>query len=378
VRLGGSRRRLAVVGGLLVVAAVASSSAATAEQRAAAVTVKLQSPDATKCKGAGGEVVGKACADKRGMILATKWQTGDGNASWTTDQWQTTYAWTVPSTIPLGGANATIRMTAVEKLGGPNNRICPAMSIRGGFDMKVGGASQGQPVGLGFCAQAGGSESDQKTIKVVPSSATAAGQVLVLQIGIQDGPGYTYTYKAVSTGPKCRKPSAVGRSSDCKYRLNWIATQGGRRPKGMPAWVTDVATVGTGSVVYTEGDDGNDVKTATARVVRTMEIARNDPDTGVTVDEVKLVFRASKPPRVRVGATKTLFMDLDLIASTDPFCPDEVGGKPREASIFVAESSRVYDVLTLHVVRCAHHNATFKGSKGPNSAVKVAIERKPA
>ena len=205
---------LVVLGGSAVYLAAASASIS-----APTGGVTYQLVPSTKCSPPQ-VVLGTACADKSGLVVSDKWTVGASSAQWNvTGQWQVSYEWTVPQAIPLSGATMTMKMTGTELIGGANNRICPAMGATAGFD--VGGP---QPVSLGFCAEAGGTKGDSKTVKLVPSSASAVGTIAYVNVGLQDGPVYHYQYKAVAeavpqTGtkpkpgqakPKCRKPSAVG------------------------------------------------------------------------------------------------------------------------------------------------------------------------
>ena len=180
----------------------------------------------------------------------------------------------------------------------------------------------------------------------------------------------------------CRRPSSVGQTPKCRYKISWVFTQGGRRPAGMPTWVFDVATAGRGSAEL-EGnvEMTNRLKEPTARVVRTMEITKLDPDTGIAIQDVKLVFRVSDAPVAIAslgGKAKTVHVaGLELAASDDPLCSasDE---KRRSATVTLRDGGDVgVDVIHLRVNGCPHHTATFRGSIGPRSAVKVAIVVKP-
>jgi hypothetical protein len=183
--------------------APADASAASA---AAGVTFELVKPTAATCK-APLVVLGSACADTRGMIVATSWAPKASSADWiVSGRWEVAYTWTAPEKVPAGGAPMTVGMKATELVGGPNDRICPAMAVTAGFSFKEAAA---QPAGLSFCAEAGSTKEDSKKLTLVPSSAAAAGETYSLRVSLQDGPSYTYTYRSVAAPAAPPKPGAA-------------------------------------------------------------------------------------------------------------------------------------------------------------------------
>jgi hypothetical protein len=151
-------------------------------QSAAGVSFTLQKPSACVAPGV---VLGSSCVDKSRMVVADKWVVGDGTAQRNTDLYQTSFSWIVPPTIPAGGASMPLKLTATGLQG---NRICPALSVRGGF-----GSSD-----LLQCAESGQSVSPSLSAKLMPPSATA-GATALLVVSVLDGPVYTYTYRAAAT-----------------------------------------------------------------------------------------------------------------------------------------------------------------------------------
>jgi hypothetical protein len=142
-------------------------------------------------------IVGAACVDKSGMVVADKWTVADRHAEWAPQFWKTTYDWTIPQTIPAAGAPLTMRMTGTELTKNPNARICPAMGFSGGIEARSSGKSLPFPVSLGFCAESGQSASDSKTVTLVPPSSPPTAPLYLL-MGAQDGPGYVYRYRAAT------------------------------------------------------------------------------------------------------------------------------------------------------------------------------------
>jgi hypothetical protein len=194
-----------------VTACLAAAPGTTAAPAAAGVTFELVKPTAATCK-APLVVLGSACADTRGMIVATSWAPKAGSADWiVSGRWEISYTWTAPEKVPSGGAPMTVGMKATELVGGQSDRICPAMAVTAGFSFKEAAA---QPAGLSFCAEAGSTKEDSKKLTLVPSSAAAAGETYYLRVSLQDGPSYTYTYRSVAapaTQPGSQpKPGAGG------------------------------------------------------------------------------------------------------------------------------------------------------------------------
>ena len=212
--------------GVLVAGAPASGSAPAARAApglgpAARVTLELVPVTRAECA-APRVLIGGACVDKSGTFIPDKWTFGDRSAQWApgppqaAGQWRTTYAWTVPQTIPPAGAALTLKLTAAELTKLPNARVCPAMSARGGVDFRAGSALLPQPVGLGVCAQSGGTASDSKTVRVVPTTAGPETAIFLL-IGLQDGAGYTYKYRAAKNKGAAATPTVAKRECDKTY-----------------------------------------------------------------------------------------------------------------------------------------------------------------
>jgi len=154
-------------------------------------------------------LIGGACVDKSGTIIPDKWTFGDRSAQWApgppqaAGQWRTTYAWTVPQTIPPAGAALTLKLTAAELTKLPNARVCPGMGVR---------SSLTSSVDLGVCAPSGGTASDSKTLRLLPDTSPP-GTSVYLSIGLQDGPGYTYKYRAAKKPPRCKAPPRLPASA---------------------------------------------------------------------------------------------------------------------------------------------------------------------
>ena len=323
------------------------------------------------------KVVGRACAViKNATGWFGAWTMNDGTARWDNPGFQASYTWKIPATIPPSGATLTMTATAKELTG--NSRICPQIGVApGDFSVKAG-----QNPALAFCAEAGESKSASRSLTLVPPSSPP-GTVLYLLIGIQDGGQYVYKYKAAAEN-RCRKPSAVGQTPECKYKVSWVFTQGGRRPAGMPEWVTDVLTAGRGSGEVDGIDGSQNLEKFNTRVVRTMEIAKPDPDTGITIEDVTLRFVATPDRGAKFGPASTggfaVSIPLELIGSDDPLCArDRRNGSARTGSLLLVDGRDTgKDLVSLSVAGCPHHSAIFRGSVGPKSAVKVAIVVKPA
>ncbi len=220
---------LAALTAALATAAAASGEPAGPQRVAAGPTFTLVAPTAASC-GSSAKPLGRACVDRAAI---TNWTINDGNARWDMPgQWLTTYQWMVPQTVTTAGAPLTMTLGAEERTGRPGNRICPAMGARSGFGFKGGLA---QPVALGFCAEAVVKPTDQQSRSetlLAPASAST-GSTLVITVGLQDGPSYTYTYKASNPTPKCKRfrtPAALDAVQSClrTARFNFAGFHPGR------------------------------------------------------------------------------------------------------------------------------------------------------
>src|SRR5947208_1683777 len=99
--------------------ALALSAGAPATPTVAPAFTLVASPTCAQ----GEKNVGRACVNAT-ATLADKWTYGDGNATWDVpNQWLSTYEWAIPATVPATGANLTMKLSATERIGGPNNRI---------------------------------------------------------------------------------------------------------------------------------------------------------------------------------------------------------------------------------------------------------------
>ena len=174
--------------GVLVAGALASGrapAAGAAPELALGTRATLELVPVTRAEcGAPRVLLGGACLDKSGMVIADKWTIGERSAQWApgppqaAGQWRTTYAWTVPQTIPPAGATLTLKLTAAELTKLSNARVCPGMGVR---------SSLTGSVDLGVCAPSGGTASDSKTLRLLPDTSPP-GTSIYLSIGLQDGP----------------------------------------------------------------------------------------------------------------------------------------------------------------------------------------------
>jgi hypothetical protein len=220
------------VGVVVAAAVVAAFAVPPAMSSRTASTVSFQLVVAPTC-GSGTTRLGRACVDRPTI---PNWTIEDGNARWDMPgQWLTTYSWTVPQTVAAAGGALSLRVSAEERTGRANTRICPALGARAGFSFK---GVPAQPVVVGFCAEAivKPTDAQSKALTLVPPSA-APGSLLYLTIGAQDGPSYTYTYRAGAVKkpkkkpPKrscgaIRRPSAVTsalQTPNCQYIVTYKA-----------------------------------------------------------------------------------------------------------------------------------------------------------
>src|SRR4051794_38918724 len=343
--------------------ALALSAGAPATPTVAPTFTLVASPTC----GQGEKNVGRACVNPI-ATLADKWSYGDGNAKWDVPgQWVSTYEWTIPATVPAAGANLKMTLSATERIGGPNNRICPAIGAASGF-----GLQGAQPQSIGFCAEAGGTVTQSKTLEMVASSAQPAGSILYLQIGLQDGPHFTYTYKGAKAATGCRRPAAVSpdaltASGTVHFQLN----HHGVPVRGESPTLVNSVTSGQGSFSicgdpFTKWVNGTNLKGAFVHVDKHAHLGRE------VTEKIGLTLVGA---RIRVfgGAVGHISGDLfvKVTSSTDKQC--KVGSLGR-LDVLQAVASRHGDSTIDMGVCGGDHDHTFKnGDAADGGRVHVAV-----
>jgi hypothetical protein len=143
------------------------------------------------------QLVGTPQIDRTGILLPDKWTsiTGSG-ATWNTDGWLGEYSWNIPSSIPPGGAPASVTVTATDKTGGRFNGVIGA----GGNLFIEGGPAVAEALADKVAGPA--TKSATKSFKLVPGSY-CDGCAISVTVGIQDGPRITFNYKVVPKSKPC-------------------------------------------------------------------------------------------------------------------------------------------------------------------------------
>ncbi len=350
---------LAVAGALVAGAIVGGAPAA----RAVAPTFTLVA--SPTCNTAGGEKkVGRACVNPT-ATAADKWTYGDGNAKWDVPgQWVSTYEWTIPATVPAAGASLTMKLSATERIGGPNNRICPAMGAASGF-----GLQGAHPQALGFCAEAGGTVTQSKTLKMVASPAQPPGSVLYLQIGLQDGPHYTYTYKGAAAAGGCKKPAAVSpTASGASGTVHFLFNHHGVPSRGESPTLVNSVTTGRGSFSicgdpFTKWVNGTNLKGSFVHVDKHAHLGRTITERiGLTLVGAKI--------RVYGGAVGHISGSLivKVTSSTDKQC--KVGALGRLDLLQAVVSGHGDSAIDMAVCG-GDHDHTFKNGDAADGGGRV-------
>ena len=135
--------------------------------------------------------------DKTGMVDSAHWTVSESAARWDTTGFTGDYSWTIPSSIPAGGAQGTIKVTATDKSGGRYNG-----SIGASGGIIEGGSAQAQAL----ADKNGGTPTAtaSKSFELVPDSCGSSCTVIV---GVQDGPVVTFRFEA-DVCPEGRAPFA--------------------------------------------------------------------------------------------------------------------------------------------------------------------------
>ncbi|MGH2836720.1 MAG: hypothetical protein ACRDJY_00045 [Thermoleophilaceae bacterium] len=142
--------------------------------------------------------------DKSGMVDSAHWTVSESAARWDTTGFAGDYSWTIPSSIPAGGAQGAIKVTATDKSGGRYNGVIGASG-----SIIEGGSVQAQAL----ADKNGGAatKSDSKTFKLVPDSCGSSCNVTV---AVQDGPKVTFRYEPAEP-TKCASQAVNAFASAC-------------------------------------------------------------------------------------------------------------------------------------------------------------------
>ncbi|MEA2324203.1 MAG: hypothetical protein QOD81_4053 [Solirubrobacteraceae bacterium] len=143
------------------------------------------------------QLVGTPQIDRTGILLAAKWTsiTASG-ATWDTDGWRGEFSWSIPSSIPPGGAPASVTVTATDKNGGRYNGVIGAT----GNLFIEGGPAVAEALADKVAGPA--TKSATKSFRLVPGSYCDTCPISVT-VGIQDGPRITFNYKVVPKQKPC-------------------------------------------------------------------------------------------------------------------------------------------------------------------------------
>jgi hypothetical protein len=131
--------------------------------------------------------VGTPQVDKTGSLFPDDWVVSDSSAVFDQPGYRADFSWTLPATIPPGGADVTLTVKATDKSGGG---LTTGMGLHGNVPFTGGDGTvyasanktAGQPT-----ATAG------KTFRLVPGSYCDTCPISVT-IGLQGGPLITFTY----------------------------------------------------------------------------------------------------------------------------------------------------------------------------------------
>lgn len=150
--------------------------------------------------------------DKRPVVDSAHWQISETSATWDTAGFTGKYTWSIPSSIPAAGANASLTVTSTDKSGGRYNGVISATA-----DMTIEGTPRAEALADKNGGQA--TASDTASFQLVPGSYcdTCTPSVTVF---VQDGPHVTFQYKVAA--PPCSvaaRFSAEGAAEDPSCQL---------------------------------------------------------------------------------------------------------------------------------------------------------------
>jgi hypothetical protein len=151
--------------------------------------------------------------DKSPVVDDANWTITETSATWDTQSFTGKYTWSIPSSIPADGANASLTVTSTDKSGGRYNGV---ISLSGAIPVE-GGPARAEALADKNGGQA--TASDTANFRLVPGSYcdTCTPSVTVF---VQDGPQVTFQYKVAA--PPCSvaaRFSAEGAADDPNCKL---------------------------------------------------------------------------------------------------------------------------------------------------------------
>ena len=132
------------------------------------------------------------------VVDSAHWTITESAAQWDTDGFRGTYAWTIPSSIPAGGAQGNVRVQSTDKSGGRYNGVISATS-----GMIQGGSARAEAL----ADKNGGTPTatDSQNFELDPD---ACGSSCTVIVSVQDGPVITYRYEVDPCRGGKREPTA--------------------------------------------------------------------------------------------------------------------------------------------------------------------------
>jgi hypothetical protein len=137
--------------------------------------------------------------DRSGMLFADQWAISENSASLDTPQYSHQHTWTIPKTIPPGGAQATVTTAATDKTGGT---ISAKTTLFGYINIDT--ALSSIEVVANADKNAGrATVTETKTVTLTPRG----GGPVSITVRVQDGPDVKFNYRVVTPPPPPPAPT---------------------------------------------------------------------------------------------------------------------------------------------------------------------------
>ena len=146
--------------------------------------------------------------DRRGVVDPGHWTISETAATWDTPSFTGRYTWSIPSSIPASGANASLSVTSTDKSGGRYNGVIGASA-----DMTIEGTAQAQAL----ADKNGGTATASATaqFRLVPGSHCDTCTPTVT-VAVQDGPKVTFQYSVATPPCSVAARFSQAQGNDCK------------------------------------------------------------------------------------------------------------------------------------------------------------------
>jgi hypothetical protein len=136
---------------------------------------------------------GRGCYDPAGALFQSDWQVNEGSATWDVPgRWSAQYSYSVPDTVPAGGASLPMSID-LQELAGSSSGFHEQYCVLAGTYMTI---LQSDPCARAGTDVANGTASGSATLTLDTGSNAPSGTANIVTIGFGDGGHLYFDYQA--------------------------------------------------------------------------------------------------------------------------------------------------------------------------------------